>query len=86
MYRVYATLNTEHSTLNTMEIRTYTKQELASLYSPGTTDRSALRTLYNWIRLNTELRNELCATHYSKWSKSFTPRQVRLIVKYLGEP
>ncbi|MBO5059192.1 MAG: DUF4248 domain-containing protein [Prevotella sp.] len=36
-----------------MEIRTYTKQELAS--------------------------------HYSKWSKSFMPRQVRLIVKYLGE-
>ena len=69
-----------------MEIRTYTKQELASLYSPNANGENAMRTLNRWIKLNTELRNELCATHYSKWSKNFTPRQVRLIVKDLGEP
>ncbi len=69
-----------------MKSSSYTKQELASLYSPEVSDRSAMRTLNNWIRLNADLRNELCATHYSKWSKIFTPRQVRIIVKYLGEP
>lgn len=70
-----------------MEIRSYNKTELAMLYCPeAVTDRSALRTLYNWIKLNSDLRDELSATHYSKWSKTFTPKQVEIIVRYLGEP
>lgn len=69
-----------------MEARSYTKQELAQLYCPNAGDRSAIRTLNNWIKLNGELRDALCGTHYSKWSKTFTPKQVGIIVHFLGEP
>ena len=70
-----------------MEIRTYTKQELAQLYFPDAANgENAMKVLNKWIKLNIELRNELCATHYSKWSRSFTPRQVAILTRYLGEP
>lgn len=56
------------------------------MYMPHICAPSAIRTLNNWISINTDLQRELQATYYNKWAKNFTSRQVELIVKYLGEP
>lgn len=69
-----------------MTIKSYPKQELASMYMPHICTSSAMRTLNNWISINDDLQRELHATYYNKWAKNFTSRQVELIVKYLGEP
>ena len=39
-----------------------------------------------WIKLCKPLWNLLCEAGYKPSSKSFTPRQVKAIVEYLGEP
>ena len=67
-------------------IRPYTKKELALLYFPGSTPRTAVNHLMSWIRRCTPLWNELQQTGYYPASKAFTPRQVRAIVAQLGEP
>lgn len=70
----------------TFPIRVYTKVELAMLYNPQQCVSVALQTLYRWIRMNKLLGKELEAVGYNKFRRSYTPAEVRLIVKYLGEP
>lgn len=67
-------------------IRAYTKAELAMLYNPQQCISVALQTLYRWIRMNRPLMAELEAVGYNKYRHCYTPAEVRLIVKYLGEP
>lgn len=67
-------------------IRTYTKVELSMLYNPMSCLTNALNTLATWIRMNLPLCEELEAVGYNKYRRSFTPREVSLLVKYLGEP
>lgn len=67
-------------------IRVYRKDELAMLYNPGKCVTPALLCFYRWIRMNRKLVEELEAVGYNKYRHSFTPLEVRLIVKYLGEP
>lgn len=67
-------------------IRSYTKVELALLYSPGREPASALQNLYRWIRKCTPLRLELQAFGYDKYRHSFLKREVEIIQKHLGEP
>ena len=69
-----------------MNYKPYTKKELALLYFPGSNPRTAVNHLMSWIRRCTPLWNELQQTGYYPTSKAFTPRQVRAIVDYLGEP
>ena len=57
-------------------IRTYSKVELSMLYNPTS-------CLSNAINL---LCEELAAVGYNKYRRNFTPKEVSLIVKYLGEP
>lgn len=69
------------------EIRTYGKSELALKYFPNAeTTTGALSNLNYWIRRNRKLVKALRACGMPPRSKSFTPREVALIVKYLGEP
>jgi len=68
------------------KIRTYTKVELACLYNPCMTIPCALRTLARWISCNTRLTAELSQLEYNHRDRIYTPRQVRAIVEYLGEP
>ena len=64
------------------EIRSYGKSELAMLYFPkAQTVGGALSNLNFWIRRCTELNTALRAN--AKW---YTPKEVALIVYYLGEP
>ena len=68
------------------KIRMYTKKELALMYFPESMPRTAVNHLMAWIRLCTPLWNELLKMGYCKTSKSFSPKQVKAIVDYLGEP
>ena len=69
-----------------MEIRPYYKGELAQMYAPYLTQKSATNRLWDWIKLNTELYDALLRSGYRPTQRYFTSYQVRLIVEYLGEP
>ena len=57
------------------------KSDLASLYFPELAPHQACNRLRRWI-----IREELLLSGYSPTQRFFTPRQVRLIIRYLGEP
>ena len=69
------------------EIRTYGKSELALKYFPNSeTTAGALSNLNYWISGNRKLVKALKACGMPTKSKSFTPKEVALIVKHLGDP
>lgn len=69
------------------QIRQYRKSELALLYFPDCqTKRGALSNLMGWIKGNRELSAELEKCGMPPRKKTFTPREVSLIIQYLGEP
>lgn len=73
--------------MNSFKIKAYAKSELALCYFPDTLSiHTATNHLMAWIRRCPELTERLMATGYHKMAKYFTPRQVALIVEYLGEP
>lgn len=67
-------------------IRTYEKAELAHLYNPHMPLVSAMRKLRSWISRNEQLAAALAEAGENKRDHSYPPRQVALIVAYLGEP
>ena len=69
------------------EIRSYGKSELAMLYFPNAqTPGGALSNLNFWIRRCTDLSAALRACGMARKAKSYTPKEVALIIYYLGEP
>ena len=73
--------------MESFKIRTYGKSELALLYFPEAQSKTgALQNLKYWISRNEELAHELNNCGASAKAKFFTPREVALIVAYLGEP
>ena len=74
-------------TTNDFEIRTYGKSELAMLYFPNAeTTKGALSNLSFWIRSNKKLVKELRKFGMPPKAKSYTPREVALIIHHLGPP
>jgi hypothetical protein len=71
---------------NTTPIRAYTKVELAQLYNPHLSDETSLQQLRRWLHHNPALMDELRAAGYRPARHSFTPREVAIIFRYLGEP
>ena len=67
-------------------IRPYLKVELARMYSPRLSDRSAMNKLNGWIRCNPQLHARLYGGREGKNDICFSVRQVRLIVEFLDEP
>lgn len=68
-------------------IRSYSKRELAGLYFPFTKNAdTAVKNLNNLMHRNLDLLAELAEARYTPHSQIFTPLQVRIIVRYLGEP
>ena len=67
-------------------IRAYTKKELALLYFPDSSPRTAVNHLMAWVCRCTQLYRQLLSMGYNRTSKGFTPREVRAIVEQLGEP
>ena len=69
------------------KIQPYGKSELALLYFPNAaTVSGALSNLNYWIRRNKALSNALKKCGMPPRSKSFTPKEVALIIEHLGEP
>lgn len=68
------------------KIRAYTKKELALMYFPESYPRTAVNHLMVWIRRCDPLWEELLKMGYRKTCKAFSPKQVKAIVDYLGEP
>jgi hypothetical protein len=67
-------------------IRTYGFGELAQLYFPTITKKSATWQLRIWIVSSVSLCKKLDEASYVKGKRLLTPAQVRLIVDEFGEP
>ena len=68
------------------ELRTYGFCELAQLYFPHVTKKSASRMLSLWIQASKELQNKLTEASWKKRSKYLTPKQVKVLVGHLDAP
>ena len=68
------------------KIRSYSKKELALKFFPDSTPETAVKHLMALIRRNDMLWDELQAMGYYNRRKTFTPREVRAIVDWLGVP
>ena len=64
-------------------LQSYTKADLAQLYSPHSEGPAALQTLYRWMRRNESLMAELATVGYNKYRHSFLKQEVEIIVKCL---
>lgn len=63
------------------------KSELAQRYFPNASTPSIARTdLMRVIKRCSDLNSELLKNGYKKYGNYFTPKEVRLIEEYLGEP
>ena len=62
------------------------KSALAASYFPELASHQACNRLRRWIIRCTELYDKLRETGYHPEQRIFTPRQVGLIIHYLGEP
>lgn len=69
-------------------VRCYGKAELAGMYFPGEENRRAVKKLTRWVKRCEPLQQELNRDGYMYIPnmKTYTAREVRLIVRYLGEP
>lgn len=69
------------------KIKAYGKSDLALQYFPDAASaHTAVNHLMSWIRRNPELTEGLVKLRYCKSAKYFTPKEVAMIVEYLGEP
>lgn len=68
------------------KIKSYGYCELAQLYFPNISKKSASVQLRNWIQRNEKLKNELHNAGFMPGKKILTPRQVTLIINEIGEP
>ena len=64
----------------------YTKTELALMYSPDSTPATALQCLTRWMKQCRPLMMELERMGYNKFRHTFFRQEVEAIVKHLGEP
>ncbi len=62
------------------------KRELAALYSPNVCPKSAMRLMNAYIHRAKGLLPALEAVGYSHHARHFTPKQLALVLEYLGEP
>ena len=72
--------------METFKIRTYGRMELAQLYSPYLTPRSAYRKFTTWMDIYPHLTERLTAMGLNPKMRTYTPAQVKVIVEALGEP
>ena len=68
------------------DYRSYTKTELALMYSPDSTPATALQCLTRWMKQCRPLMAELASMGYNKFRHTLFRQEVEVIVRYLGEP
>jgi len=71
---------------STFKIRSHGSSELAQLYFPHIAKKSASVQLRRWLVLNKKLNTSLEETGFVPGQKLLTPKQVGLVLEYLGEP
>jgi hypothetical protein len=62
------------------------KTQIALAYAPGLSASAARKRLSQWLLTHPKLMTELVATGYIASARVFTPSQVKIIFKHLGEP
>ena len=67
-------------------IRCYNKVDLATIYFKELSPNIAVAKLRRWIHNCQDLMEEIDHGDFHPKSKTYTAREVRLIVRYLGEP
>lgn len=67
-------------------IRSYGFGELALLYFPNCTKRSASTQLGRWVRQNEQLKKQLIESGFKQGRKILTPKQVEIMVSIIGQP
>lgn len=67
-------------------IRTMVITDLAMLYFPELGKESARKKLKQFIREDRDLFKALKSAHFRKRQRTLTPRQVKILVEFLGEP
>lgn len=67
-------------------VRCYDKIELAKMYFPHLSHAVSVAKLRRWVRNCLPLMKELMEGDFHPKLKMFSAREVRLIVRYLGEP
>ena len=68
------------------KIRSYGYGELALLYFPNSTKKSASTQLGRWVRQNATLKSLLSQSGFTPGRRILTPRQVEIIVNVIGAP
>ena len=68
------------------KIKSYGYCELALLYFPNSTKKSASTQLGRWVKQNKNLRDKLTELGHKPRKKILTPCEVKLIVNLFGEP
>ena len=63
-----------------------TKKELSLLYAPTLSVEGARQRLRRWLTYNPRLVRALERAGLRPRQKTLTPRQVKIIYQYLGEP
>ena len=67
-------------------IRSYSYCELAMLYFPNSTKKSASAQLGRWIRGNEKLKILLNNSGFTAGKKILTPNQVKILIEIIGIP
>ena len=67
-------------------IRSYSYCELAMLYFPNSTKKSASAQLGRWIRGNEKLKKQWIEMGFKPRKKILTPSQVKSVVEIFGAP
>ena len=62
------------------------KAQLALAYAPEISVKGALKRFHEWLHSSSTLLAELVANGYRDRQKYFTPLQVQIIYRHLGEP
>ena len=70
----------------TFKVRAYGFGELAQLYFPNITKKSASAQLRRWITTNTAIIAKLQVLGYKQGNRLLTPLQVEILVDEFGEP
>jgi hypothetical protein len=68
------------------KIKSYGYGELALLYFPKSSKKSASTQLGRWVRQNEKLKIKLLEFGYKPRKKILTPSEVKLIVESFGDP
>jgi len=67
-------------------VKGYYKADLALMYHPGMSARCAMGKMRRWINRNTELKRKMLEAQVSALNHKYTPKEVAILVEFLGEP